>query len=204
MSAMDAGAPRNFGRQAEFIVMYLLERRGFKVAHVDHAGADLIASDATHRDAQYAISVKARNLSKGESKSFGLTVKDESHLREFSHAFGLVPAVAWLITDPRLSAVYQQIGGKPEPWLTGVSSPEPIDCAYQPIHTFIHTLDYAKKQAASPESMVFTEGAGNTFRFRVSRRRAHEAFSDSNIDHTMILLPSSADALSPGFQWDRL
>ena len=54
---------KQFGDFGEQLVMYLIGRqKNMKVALVDHAGADLIASDLGNKENRYAISVKSHTL----------------------------------------------------------------------------------------------------------------------------------------------
>lgn len=80
--------PKQFGDFGEHLVMYLIGmQKNMKVALVDHAGADLIASDLNSKDSnkeikRYAISVKSHTLNIKESEKKD-SVSVESKLYNF-------------------------------------------------------------------------------------------------------------------------
>lgn len=85
--------PKQLGDFGEQLVMYLIGRqKNMKVALVDHAGADLIASDLGNKNNRYAISVKSHTLNIKISKD---KIDIESKLYNLDKNF---------ISDFRLSA----------------------------------------------------------------------------------------------------
>jgi Holliday junction resolvase len=81
------------GDFGEGFVTYVLIRKGFEVACVDHVGADLIAERSPHR---IAVSVKTRLYREGTTETRGLVIKHEhlDKLEKFSERFGLEPVFA--------------------------------------------------------------------------------------------------------------
>jgi hypothetical protein len=93
---MDVGAPRQLGDFGEGLVNYALLRKGFKVACVDHVGADLIAHKDPHR---LAVSVKT-SLYREKSVTTRRCVIAYDHvdkLAEFAAAFALDPVFAQVV-----------------------------------------------------------------------------------------------------------
>ena len=109
MIQRDPRRAKQYGDFGESLVMHLLvSYRGMKVAVVDHAGADLIASDphmVGKPERRLAISVKSRNLNLSptgglESRLYHFDQRNVDHLRGFADSFGLAPAVALVMTLP--------------------------------------------------------------------------------------------------------
>ena len=55
----DKRLPKQFGDFAESLVMFILGKKGLRVALVDHVGADIII---VGDKGKYAVSVKGRNF----------------------------------------------------------------------------------------------------------------------------------------------
>lgn len=83
-------SPKLVGDFGEGLATYLLIRKGFQVAVVDHVGADLIAERDGKR---YAISVKTRRLGKGETNAATFGPKHIEHLDHFANRFGMDAAL---------------------------------------------------------------------------------------------------------------
>jgi Holliday junction resolvase len=84
----DTRAPKQLGDFGEGFVTYVLIRKGFEVANVDHVGADLIAEKDKIR---FAISVKTRLFKKGSKESREIVIED-SHIHKltaFAEKFGM-------------------------------------------------------------------------------------------------------------------
>ena len=95
----DRRLPKQYGDFGEALVMLVLGRhKRMKVALVDHTGADIIAT-AADGSARYAVSVKSRNFSPRENKGYEFSRHNITMLQEFSDAFGLTPAVAFVFSD---------------------------------------------------------------------------------------------------------
>lgn len=92
-------APKQMGDFGEGLVNYVLIKKGYEVAYVDHVGADLISEKDGNR---YAISVKTRNFKKGSNESRMYSFSDD-HIKKiefFSNQFNLEPVIAFvLITE---------------------------------------------------------------------------------------------------------
>src|SRR5690554_3089257 len=88
--------PKLLGDFGEGLATYLLIRKGFEVAMVDHVGADLIAERNGNR---YAISVKTRRYKK-ESRETKGTVFTYDHIEKvefFANRFGMIPALVHIV-----------------------------------------------------------------------------------------------------------
>lgn len=110
MKEKDPRWSKQFGDFGEQLVMYVIgQQKGMKVALVDHAGADLIASDLGKQHNRYAISVKSHQLNVVfdekhrvvlESKLYNFNAKNIKLLKEFSENFDLKPTVALVMVEP--------------------------------------------------------------------------------------------------------
>ncbi len=93
---MALNAPKLIGDFGEGFVTYVLIRKGYEVAVVDHVGADLIAEKGGNR---FAVSVKTRVFKKGSKESLVFVV-EESHiekLEKFAALFGMTAIFALLV-----------------------------------------------------------------------------------------------------------
>lgn len=88
------------GSFGESLTLFLLGHRwSYRVAIVDHVGADIIATPRRDGGKAYAISVKTRRFVTDDmSQEFDR--KNQDHLRAFAKEFNLEPAVAWVLIDP--------------------------------------------------------------------------------------------------------
>ena len=102
---------KQFGDFGEQLVMYLIGRqKNMKVALVDHAGADLIASDLGNKNNRYAISVKSHTLNIKveeekigiESKLYNFDAHNIEQLKNFAENFSLEPVVSIVIVQPEI------------------------------------------------------------------------------------------------------
>ena len=102
---------KQFGDFGEQLVMYLIGRqKNMKVALVDHAGADLIASDLGNKENRYAISVKSHTLNikisendvNVESKLYNFDEHNIKQLKSFAENFALKPVVSIVIVQPEI------------------------------------------------------------------------------------------------------
>lgn len=97
--ANDLRLPKQLGDFGEQLVMFVFGRLyEYRVACVDHIGADLIATDCKNK--KYAISVKSRVIPQKEGKAQSYDFKNQEKLRDFAKSFGLVPAVAFVFVEP--------------------------------------------------------------------------------------------------------
>lgn len=102
---------KQFGDFGEQLIMYLFGRqKNMKVALVDHAGADLIASDLGNKNNRYAISVKSHTLNikisdskvEVESKLYNFDEHNIKELKNFAGNFDLKPVVSIVIVQPEV------------------------------------------------------------------------------------------------------
>ena len=105
MNNCNTRAPKLIGDFGEGLVTYVLIRKGYEVAYVDHVGADLICEKNGKR---IAVSVKIRLFRHGsvESKMFCI---EDSHLEKlsyFSKKFALEPIFALLICLAEKSEIH--------------------------------------------------------------------------------------------------
>lgn len=91
-------APKQLGDFGEGLVTYLLIRKGFEVAYVDHVGADLIAERNGER---WAVSVKLRLFKAGSAESKMVQVENDNlkKLQVFADRFAMQPAFAQVICE---------------------------------------------------------------------------------------------------------
>ncbi|MCC5846248.1 MAG: hypothetical protein JJU05_18525 [Verrucomicrobia bacterium] len=90
-------APKLLGDFGEGLASYVLIRKNYEVAQVDHVGADLIAEKDGNR---YAVSVKTRLFRPGSVESLGFVV-EYSHVQKlnyFSNKFNLTPLLAIILS----------------------------------------------------------------------------------------------------------
>ncbi|MBY4972647.1 hypothetical protein K6V43_04485 [Streptococcus suis] len=80
--------------------------RRYRVATIDHVGADVIAVEEVQGSGalnsefkRYCISVKGRNLPKGESKSFHFNKNNVRKLEEISTVLGMEATIAFVFVD---------------------------------------------------------------------------------------------------------
>jgi len=104
---MDIRAPKQLGDFGEGLVNYTLLRKDFKVACVDHVGADLIAQKEHHR---IAVSVKTSLYREKSITTRGFVIEYEhvEKLTQFAEAFALEPVFAKVvcIADDRMIHVF--------------------------------------------------------------------------------------------------
>ena len=90
--------PKQLGDFGESLVTYDFIRKGYKVAVVDHVGADLICSKKGSGK-RYAVSVKTRwfRPDSNESRMFNIEKKHLEKLEKFSEWFNLEPLFSLLV-----------------------------------------------------------------------------------------------------------
>lgn len=103
----------NFGEQ--LIITLLGRMKKYKVAYVDHEGADLIASAKEDNQKgeyiQYAISVKSRQFGYNnktkemESNTYKFEYRDQEKLAKYAHDFGMIPVVAFVFISADFSFI---------------------------------------------------------------------------------------------------
>lgn len=88
MVKIQTRAPKQIGDFGEGLATYVLIRKGFEIAYVDHVGADLIAEKKGNR---IAVSVKTR-LFRPRSSESRMMLVNPAHLEKleiFSKQFGM-------------------------------------------------------------------------------------------------------------------
>lgn len=197
---------KQFGDFGEHLVMYIVGiQKGLKIAVVDHAGADLIASDRTGENGKYAISVKSKTLNirqrettiNVESRLFEFKQHDVAHLREFADSFGMVPVVAFVIVEPSIPqdhpgwinkrARYAKAGK------TGFKTMERPE-----IGVFIVNLDDAIAMGQDA-SFPYVTARGGGFNFKFEDVYFEKLIADPRVDYTRMALAE----VNPVRGWDR-
>lgn len=101
----DKNLPRQLGDAGEYLLTMLLgQQKKYKVARVDHVGADLIAADS--KGNRYAISVKTRHDKSYEFYELYTNVRsvktpknELGKLQDFSDKYGMIPVVALIFIE---------------------------------------------------------------------------------------------------------
>jgi len=97
----DNRLPKQLGDFGESLVMFVVgSLKEYRVALVDHEGADLIATDRVEDGKKYAISVKSRRFKK-DDPSFVFDENNQKKLRTFAKEFDMIPAVAFVLMDAK-------------------------------------------------------------------------------------------------------
>lgn len=95
----DGRLAKQLGDFGESLVMYLLGNlKHYKVALVDHVGADIIATDRSENGKRFAISVKTRWFKK-DDPSLPYDLDNQQKLSEFAYEFDMIPVVAFVMID---------------------------------------------------------------------------------------------------------
>lgn len=198
---------KQFGDFGEQLVMYLIGRqKNMKVALVDHAGADLIASDLGNKDNRYAISVKSHTLNikisennvNIESKLYNFDEHNIKQLKSFAENFSLEPVVAIVIVQPQIPQEHPY-------WKTKLEKSKKSKGKYFEKHdklvidVFIFLLKDAEKMMnegrryCTPKN---TKPGG--FNFKFENLYFAELLADNRIDHTRL----SFDSIEYMRLWD--
>ena len=108
---VDGNLKRQLGEGGEYFLMMLLgQQKKYKVARVDHVGADLIATDQLGN--RYAISVKtvnAKSYDFYELYTNGSSVKNPKNelgkLQDFANKYHIISVVACIFAKPNFGGV---------------------------------------------------------------------------------------------------
>ena len=92
----DERIKKQFGDFAEHMIMYLLGAEGMSVAHIDHVGADLFATDKNGK--KYAISVKGRRF-KTDGATYVFDENNIKHLIETAKIWDMNPTIAFVLIN---------------------------------------------------------------------------------------------------------
>ena len=198
---------KQFGDFGEQLVMYLIGRqKNMKVALVDHAGADLIASDLGNKDNRYAISVKSHTLNikisennvSVESKLYNFDEHNIKQLKNFAENFALEPVVSIVIVQPPIPQDHPY-------WKTKLEKSKKSKEKYFEKHdklvidVFIFLLKDAEKMKdegrryCTPKNMK-----PGGFNFKFENLYFNEILADKRIDHTRL----SFDSIEYKRLWD--
>lgn len=197
---------KQFGDFGEQLVMYLIGRqKKMKVALVDHAGADLIASDLGNRDNRYAISVKSHTLNiqiteetiNVESKLFNFDEHNIKQLQDFAENFALKPAISIVIVQPEIPQDHPFWKAKSEKYKKNGKYFEKHDKLVIDVFTFLlkdaqNMIKEGKKYCTSN-----SKNPGG-FNFKFENQYFEELLSDKRIDHTRL----SFDSIEYTRLWD--
>ena len=99
----DERLAKQLGDFGEALVMFILGQiKGYKVALVDHVGADIIATDREKDGKRYAISVKSRCF-KTDGPQSPFDKNQQNKLENFAYEFGdMIPTVAFVMIDKEI------------------------------------------------------------------------------------------------------
>ncbi len=108
--AFEGRLEKQLGDFGEQLIMTVLGRmKKYKVFHVDHEGADLIASEVEPSETddirRYAISVKAHQFGVDESQNYVFKRNDQIKLTKFAEDFKAIPVVAEVLVSKDFSFV---------------------------------------------------------------------------------------------------
>ncbi len=196
---------KQFGDFGEQLIMYIIGRhKNMKVAFVDHAGADLIASDLGNKNNRYAISVKSKTLSittdeenkiRIESKLYKFTEHDIRELKNFADNFDLKPVVSIVIVQPEILQTHPDWQKR----LRNNSNRYFEKHDKLVIDTFTFLLEDAFAMINEDKQYCSPTGSGG-FNFKFENLYFEEVLADKRIDHTRL----SFDALDYLRRWDVL
>ena len=195
---------KQFGDFGEQLVMYLVGRhKNMKVACVDHAGADLIASDLGNENNRYAISVKSKTLNiktdedkiEVESKLYNFDKHNITELENFSKNFKLKPVVSIVIVQPEILQTHPE-------WQKRLKRNnnryfEKHDKLVIDVFTFLlndafRMIEEGKRYCTEQNKSPWG------FNFKFENLYFEEMLADKRIDHTRL----SFDALDYERRWD--
>lgn len=108
--AFEGRLEKQLGDFGEQLIMTVLGRmKKYKVFHVDHEGADLIASEVEPAEdgsvRRYAISVKAHQFGIAESQNYVFDRSNQVKLTKFAEDFKAIPVVAEVLVAKDFSFV---------------------------------------------------------------------------------------------------
>lgn len=162
-----------------------------KVVLVDHAGADLIASDLGNANNRYAISVKSHTLNikvneekiNIESKLYNFDEHNIKQLKNFAENFNLKPVVSIVIAQPEIPQEHSFWQKKLE--RNADKYCERHDNLVIDVFTFLlddafemikEGKDYCTPKYSSPGG----------FNFKFENKYFEELLADKHIDHTRL------------------
>lgn len=198
--------PKQLGDFGEQLVMYLIGRqKNMKVALVDHAGADLIASDLGNKNNRYAISVKSHTLnikiSKDkidiESKLYNFDKHNIEQLKNFAENFALEPVVSIVIVQPEVPQDHPDWKKRMCKYEKNGKYFEKHDKLVIDVFTFLlkDALNMINEGKCYCTSKLDSPGG---FNFKFENKYFEKLLADERIDHTRL----SFDSLDHLRLWD--
>ena len=198
---------KQFGDFGEQLVMYLIGRqKNMKVALVDHAGADLIASDLGNKNNRYAISVKSHTLNvkisenkvSVESKLYNFDEHNIRQLKNFAENFSLQPVVSIVIVQPAIPQEHPYWKAKLEKYKRNEGKYfEKHDKLVIDVFTFL--LEDAEKMMNEGKRYCTPKNTNpGGFNFKFENLYFEELIADKRIDHTRL----SFDSIDYMRLWD--
>ena len=198
--------PKQLGDFGEQLVMYVIGRqKNMKVALVDHAGADIIASDLNNKNNRYAISVKSHavgvKISNGkvmmESKAYPFDGHNVDELSKFADAFALRPAVSMVIVQPIVDQSCDD-------WNIRKRRAENAKTYFEPheqlvIDVFTFSLEDAQTIINESKPYITANKRYGGFNFKFENRYFNELTHDKRIDHVRLRF----DPFSNIREWDQ-
>lgn len=198
---------KQFGDFGEQLVMYLIGRhKNMKVALVDHAGADLIASDLGHPENRYAISVKShavgvKTADDGriimESKSFPFDGHNVEELTAFADGFALEKVISMVIVQPIVDQTNSNWNARKKKAADDNRYFEPHERLVIDVFTFL--LDDAQKMMDEGKRYITQNKRVGGFNFNFENAYFDELTNDKRIDHVRLRF----DPFSDVREWDR-
>lgn len=198
---------KQFGDFGEQLVMYLIGRqKNMKVALVDHAGADLIASDLGNKENRYAISVKSHTLNikisendvSVESKLYNFDEHNIKQLKNFAENFALEPVVSIVIVQPEIPQNHPCWKAKLEKYKKNKDKYfETHDKLVIDVFTFL-LKDAEKMMNEGRKYCTPKKTSPGGFNFKFENLYFEELLADNRIDHTRL----SFDSIDYMRLWD--
>lgn len=156
----DKRLPKQRGDFGEMLALFILgSLRNYRVAVVDHVGADLIATDPQESGNKYAISVKTRMFAT-DGPDTGISLAHQEALTAFADSFDLIPAICFVMMDFPLTY----------------------------IDVYMMTLENFGKLARDPETLGLKVAKDQTLRISNAPKNRRVLQNHMLIDHTRFKL----------------
>lgn len=190
----DGNLSRQLGDAGEYLLtMFLGQQKKFKVARVDHVGADLIAADSEGN--RYAISVKTRQNTSYEfyelyttGRSIKAPKRELGKLKDFADKYNMIPVVACIFVKSNFGGMDVYISSL-DNWIKEACANSNKAICFTPID---ESVDVAEASLRWKETM-------KTFKISISKPQYQEYLNNANgIEHIEIDFVS---AFNPKMQW---
>ena len=185
---------RQLGDAGEYLLtMFLGQQKKFKVARVDHVGADLIAADSEGN--RYAISVKTRqkpSYTYEELYTNGKSRKNPKHelgkLQDFADKYNMIPVVACIFVKSNFGGMDVYISSL-DNWLKKASYNSNTAIYFNPIDP---NVDLDEASLRWKETM-------KTLKISIKETKYQEYLNNADgIEHIEI---EFVNAFNPKMQW---